>query len=270
MKRAWVEIRDKPHYRSEAFEAGLRACGYHVLMRQSPPRDPAPGDVFVIWNRYSTNEQAADRWEAAGGTVLVAENGYCGRDGEDRQYYAIARHGHNGSGTWEAGGAERWERLGLELRPWRAAGEHVLVAPNRHFGMRGLAMPQGWAESVVQQLRRHTRRPVRVRPHPNDSPPVRPLAEDLTGCWAVVIWASSVGVHALLAGVPVIACAPWWICRAAAGADVSTIEAPALPERRPAFERLAWAQWSVDEIAHGEPFRLLLSAAGQGEVAAAV
>jgi hypothetical protein len=27
--KAWVEIRDRPQYRLEAFEAGLKACGYH-------------------------------------------------------------------------------------------------------------------------------------------------------------------------------------------------------------------------------------------------
>lgn len=270
MKRAWVEIRDKPHYRSEAFEAGLKACGFHVLMRQSPPRPPAPGDVYVIWNRYSDKEQCADRWEKSGGAVLVAENGYCGQDAAGRQLYALARHGHNGSGSWESGGAERWAGLGLELAQWRSSGQHILVAPNRSFGSRQMAMPQGWGEEAVKQLRRFTKRPVRLRPHQNNGPEIRPLADDLANCWAVVIWASTVGVKALLAGVPVISMAPHWICKAAAGARLDEIENPPMPERRGAFERLAWAQWTVDEISRGEPFAALLSGARQGEVAAAV
>jgi hypothetical protein len=270
VKRAYCDIREKPEYRAEAFISGLKANGFHVLHRQLPAEPPKPGDVLVIWNRYSVQEQTADTWEKQGGTVLVAENGYCGRDANGHQLYALAVHGHNGSGTWRAGGPERWERLGLELKPWRARGEHVLVCPNRHFGMKDLAMPVGWEQETVKRLRQHTKRPVRVRPHPQNSAPAVPLAAELERCHAVVVWASSAGVHALLAGVPVIALSKWWICKAAASPDVSTVEAPPPPERRPVFERLAWAQWTVEEIARGEPFAHLLSAARQSEIAAAV
>lgn len=269
MKRAYCDIKDQPNYRGDAFKAGLVANGFHVLMRQLPAEPPRPGDVLVLWNRYSDRELTADKWESQGGTVLVAENGYCGRDAKGIQYYAISRHGHNGSGTWPKGGAERWESLGLELKPWRSAGEHVLVCPNRHFGMKGLAMPIDWEQTTLKKLRQHTKRPVRLRPHPNNSAPARPLAADLENCWAVVIWASSTGVHALLAGIPVIATSPWWIVKSAASTRLDEIEAPQQPDRLPAFQRLAWAQWSIEEIASGEPFRQLLSGTGQGEVAQA-
>lgn len=269
MKRAFVDIREQPHYRTDAFYAGLKASGFHVLPRQLPADGPRPGDVLVIWNRYSDKELTADKWERLGGTVLVAENGYCGRDAAGRQFYALAIHGHNGSGRWNGGGPERWGALGLAIRPWRVAGEHVLVCPNRHFGMKGFAMPQNWERETVAQLRRFTKRPVRVRPHPNGGTPERPLAADLENCWAVVIWASSCGVHALLAGVPVIATAPWWILKPAASMRLDEVEAPAMPPRQEHFERLAWAQWSIEEITSGAPFRHLLSGPGQGQVAAA-
>lgn len=272
MKRAWCDIKPHPHYRAGAFEAGLRACGFHVLMRQLPADPPQPGDVLVIWNRYSDRELTADKWEKHGGTVLVAENGYCGRDAQGIQHYALARHGHNGSGEWPDGGPERWQGLGIGMRPWRLDGTHVLVCPNRHFGMKGLAMPVDWEKRTVAELRRFTKRPVRVRPHPGNDKPARELAADLQNCWAAVIWASSAGVHALLAGIPVFALSPWWICKTAAQPSLADIEAPALePDLRPAaFARLAWAQWTVEEIARGDAFRHLLPAARQAEVAAAV
>jgi hypothetical protein len=284
VKRAWCDIREKPHYRAEAFEAGLRACGFHVLMRQLPSAPPAPGDVLVLWNRYSDREQAGDRWEQQGGTVLVAENGYIGRDAAGHQLYALARHGHNGSGEWDPGGPERWQALGVELKAWREGGEHILVAPNRHFGMKGLAMPYGWENEIVKRLRAVTKRPIRVRPHPQNAPAARPLSEDLENCFAMVIWASSAGVHALAAGVPVVSCSPWWILKNAAlerAEDVEMFAAVGPWERmaadvtrRVGFERLAWAQWSVEELARGDPFQHLLRAdvlpaAGQAQVAQA-
>lgn len=258
--RACCLIRNQPVYRREAFVAGLEAAGYQVLNRLY---DTRPGDVLVIWNRYGEVEQHADRWEAQGGTVIVAENGYVdpGRHSE-RSWYALAVGGHNGQGRWPHGEG-RWSRiaprLGAEVKPWRAQGDHILVCPNRVFGRRGYVMPGDFAPSVKHHLARMTKRPVRIRPHPGNEAPAVPLEQDLANCWAVVIWASSAGVHALLAGVPVVCIAPAWILRQAASTRLDETPAPAMPERGAALERLAWAQWHIEEIASGEPFRRLLS-----------
>ena len=270
MPRAYCTIRDAPHYRRAAFDAGLRACGFtvHDFL---PSQPPGPGDVMVIWNRYGDKEPAADTWEKQGGTVIVAENGYIGRDAQGRQHYALAIHGHNGSGRWSVGGPERWAALGIDLKPWRLEGEHVLVCPNRSFGTRTTAMPHDWERKSVLELRKHTKRPIRVRPHPGSSAPARLLADDLVNAWCVVIWASSCGVHALAAGIPVICTAPHWICKAAADLDWLTLNQACVRDRRQeAFERMAWAQWTVDEIASGKPFRYLLSDSRQAESCAAV
>lgn len=279
MKRAFVTIKETPHYRHDAFCSGLRAEGFHVEPRL-PDKPPSAGDVMLIWNRYSSNELTADKWESQGGTVLVAENGYCGRDAAGHQLYALAIHGHNGSGTWpgrrgnrqdetETYGA-RWRALGIPLGAARLGGEHILVCPNRHFGMKGLAMPTDWEPSILKRLRQVTKRPIRVRPHPNGNPPATPLAADLENCHAVVIWASSAGVHALIAGVQVFCTSPWWILKSIASDRLQDIDLHCIHEREPAFERLAWAQWTVEEISLGIAFRHLLSPAGQAQVAAPV
>lgn len=264
---AYCLIRPLPHYRLDAFVAGLKAAGYQVTVGVCGKVNP--GDVLLIWNRYGSNEQLADDFERRGGTVLVAENGYIGRDAAGRQHYALAIHGHNGRGQWHPGGTERWVQLGIELKPWRADGEHILVCPNRPFGMRGFEMPVHWARDTVERLRRHTKRPIRVRPHPGNwqqQTPQVPLAEDLANAWAVVVWSSSAGVHALAAGIPVWCTAPWWILKPAAQDDLRQIEhRPDMrPDRFAAFSRLAWAQWTVDEIARGDAFRHLLRHPGQG------
>jgi len=258
VRRAYVQIKETPHYRRDAFCAGLKANAFH-LENRLPSTPPAPGDVLVIWNRYSDKELTADLWERQGGTVLVAENGYIGRDAAGHQLYAISVHGHNGSGTWPAGDGARWAGLGVELQAWREGGEHILMCPNRHFGMKGLAMPVDWGARTLKALRALTKRTIRVRPHPDGNPPERSLAEDLANCHAMVIWASSAGVHALVAGVPVFCTSPWWILKAAASDRLQDIEQPMRGERQAAFERLAYAQWTVEEIALGVPFAHLLA-----------
>jgi hypothetical protein len=254
---AYSLIRRQPHYRHEAFLSGLAAAGYEV--RPGAPWWPAgPGHVLVIWNRYGDVERIADRFEKEGGTVLVAENGYLGKSGISPRdqahagvtgdtYYALSRHAHNGRGQWPEGGPGRWDALGITLQPVRSDGDYVLICPNRSFGMAGGIMPEQWADRIAAELKNER---VRIRHHPGNHRSPVPLEHDLAGAKRVVIWSSSVGIQALLLGVEVDCRAPWWICKAAA----NSVE----DARLPALQRMAWAQWTVDEIASGEPFRRLL------------
>lgn len=226
----------------EAFRTGLSAVGYRV--------DDAKPDVTVVWigeRKYS------------GGKTLYAENGYWSPP--DEPYVALAVDGHNGAGTWPKGCKERLERLQIPVKPWRTEGKHILVCEsgkNGHY-----PPPKDWTKRTVEILKRHTDRPIRVRPHPGmwkllpEHPDVS-LAKDLENAWACVIWHTVAGVRALAWGIPVIYTAPHWICEGAAGNCLTQIENPPMPDRLPAFERLASAQWSLSEIASGEPFRVLL------------
>jgi len=256
--KAYCLIRQGPHYRHEAFVAGLKACGYEVVCG-FPGGTIGRDDVLVIWNRYGANHQLAERFERAGAAVLVAENGYLGRDRDGIQYYALARGGHNGSGTWPDGGVERWARLGVDLKPWRDGGDYILVAPNRNFGSPTMVMPVGWGERTAKALEAAGHK-VRLRLHPGTKKPERSLEEDLAGARAVVIWASSVGVHALVAGVPVVCESQYWICRSAAYRAWNKDEADdeMRLDRFGAMRRMAWAQWTIEELAAGEPFRRLV------------
>lgn len=241
---AYNLIRQQPHYRREAFTAGLMAVGFHVVVGSCGPAKP--GDVLVIWNRYGHLEQQADRFEAQGGTVLVAENAYLGADRDNRQIYALARHAHNGRGQWFPGGPERFQQLGIDLQPMRAGGDYALIAPNRSFGMQGGVMPAEWADRLARQLRDRGES-IRIRLHPGNGPALVPLEQDLAGASRVEIWSSSVGVAALVAGIPVVSHAPWWICK---GWEQRGREA--------VLNDLAWAQWTVEDIADGTAFRHLL------------
>lgn len=254
--KAYCMIRSDPVYRQAAFMQGLSAAGFDAHARS--PSQASPGDVLVIWNRYGSWHEIAVQFEKTGGTVLVAENGYCANDRKNRTRYALARAGHNGSGWWFLGGPERWESLGIELAPWRVEGPgHVLVCPNRSFGMPGFVMDPRWPERVVAKLRKCGRE-IKVRAHPGNDLPKIPLERDLAGAWAMVIWSSSAGVESLIRGVPVFCEAPWWVCKGASRSIDQSLEPLCSDQARlQAMHRLAWAQWHVEEIAKGEPFQHL-------------
>lgn len=265
-------IRERPCYRRDAFVAGLRAAGHEV--RLGGPIKFDKQTLLVIWNRYSSNHVIAEQVEKGGGRVLVAENGYVGRGGGTPKfdvyteeggtrdhYYAIAEGWHNGGGKWPSGGSERWDALGIELKPWRKEGEYILVCPNRSFGVPGRMMHPSWPEQTVAKVRKEKSTPVRFRPHPGNDKPKRLLEQDLVGASSVVIWSSSAGVHALINGIPVVCEAPHWICKDATFKSLKQLDVlgAGYAEREQALHRMAWAQWTVEEITSGEPFRRLLA-----------
>lgn len=266
--RAYNCLRAAPWYRRQAFDEGLKRAGYEVF--PGPPTSSARGDLLLVWNRYGNSHEQASRFERGGGTVLVCENGYLNGDGgspkfavhprgpKPTDYYAIGMGFHNDAGRVPAGGPERWTALGVSLKPWRQDGGHILVCANRSFGVAERVMPQDWAVRTAERLKKITKRPVRVRLHPGNDAPRTPLQRDLEGAWAMVIWSSSSGVHALVEGIPVFCLAPYWIAKGATCADLGLVDTPPLPDRLPALQRMAWGQWQLQEVEAGMAFRLLL------------
>lgn len=268
--RAFCAIREQPYYRRSAFVSGLKAAG-HTVVSNWPTR-LGEDFLFVLWNRYGTGHEQAKCVEATGGKVIVAENGYVGEGGgtpkfqvhpegpQPHHYYSLACSHHNGGGDWRVGGAERLQNLKLHVKPWRQDGDYILVCPNRSFGVPERMMHPDWAERCAAKLKRKTDMPVRIRMHPGNSDPRVPLEADLRGAACVVIWSSSVGVHALIEGIPVVCEAPYWICKSASsdGLDLNRND----EAREQALQAMSWAQWRCEEIERGEPFRHLLPAAG--------
>ena len=267
--QAYCLIRNQPWYRCEAFVAGLESAGHRTQLKR--PSHPSKNTLLVIWNRYGEWHEIASTVEAAGGKVIVAENGYLGIGGtspkfdvhphgpKDWHYYALAMSHHNGGGAWPDGDGSRWDALKIELKPWRESNKgYLLICPNRSFGVPGRMMHPDWAQRKADALRkRFPGVEVRVRAHPGNNSPARPLSEDLLGARAVYVWSSTAGLHSLIDGIPTFSDAPFWVAKEAAWKDFE--DSP--PDRLPVFQRLAWAQWTLREIYAGIPFRHLLPAA---------
>ena len=127
-----------------------------------------------------------------------------------------------------------------------------------------MASPPLWHDDATARLKRITRRPILFRAHPNSrlfprlAQAQAPLGGALAKAHAVVTWAGSIAVQALIAGVPVCYEAPHIVCAGACARGIAQIDAPSLPDRLPALECVAWAQWRVSEIESGAAFRWLI------------
>jgi hypothetical protein len=232
-----------------AISKGLESLGYTISLR--PQEKPTTKDVLVLWNRLPTHEPHAREYERVGARVLVFEHSWIGLEG----VYACCLGHHNGAGTWHIGSERRWPSFGIEVKPWRTEGDHILVVPQRGMGVAPVAMPRGWTSDVLARLAPITKRPIVVR-YPQDR--IHPFEPELRGAHAVVTWASGAGVKAIINGVPVFYEMPHWIGAYAAINGLTSLELPYLGERDTFFHRLSWAMWRAEEIERGEPFKWLL------------
>jgi hypothetical protein len=250
MPTAWLHMRDQVHYRRDAFVAGLTRCGFKIG-RGAPVAPVERGDILVTWNRYGQSHRAAQEFERRKQHVIVAENGYLGVEFRGVRWYALALSHHNGAGKWPVGGAERWASLGVDLQPWRAEGETVIL-PQRGIGPPGVAMPLRWPSEVA--------RLGRVRKHPGAKDAGVPLERDLAKAGQVITWGSGAAIKALAMGIPVFHAFSQWIGALGARPLAQIAKGPRRDDaaRLAMFERLAWAMAPVDEIASGEAIKRLL------------
>jgi hypothetical protein len=238
--RAWLNLRYTLADRVAAFRRGLERLGFEVIPGSTTT--PADGDVLVTWNRIGSGQASAQAFEARGLPVLVAENAAWGNDFGGGRWYSLARSYHNTAGCFPLGGPERWDALGVEPAPWRAGGEEVVILAQRSIGSPPVAMPRDWPERALLATGG------RIRRHPGTKP-CTPLEADLARAREVVTWGSGAAIKALLWGIPVRSAMPNWI-----GEQDNTDAG-----RLAMFRRLAWAQWTLAEIASGDPFERLLA-----------
>lgn len=255
MPNAVVMLREAPHYRRDAFREGLANAGYSLVAHLP---QPTPDDVLVIWNRYAHWHDEAKRWEAAGARVIVAENGYLGREWRDDIWYSMALGHHNGHGSWPIGEPARARRLfNGYLHHWRLNNGPVVLLGQRGIGVSPVIAPPRFWSNTLHDLQRQ-RIPVVFRQHPGNDPDQLGLEAVLRDARAAVTWSSGAAIKALLFGVPVYHGLPTWIGALAAKRYTAPLTEPFIGDRWPMLERLAWAMWNLQEIQSGAAFDHLL------------
>jgi hypothetical protein len=256
---ACLLVRDQPPYRRSAFEKGLRAIGYDVDSRIRPEVD----NILVIWNRYSMFDAVARDYERRKGRVLIAENGYLGRDWNEKHWYALGRNQHNTMSDFQFGDPARVEQIGIQCQPWREGGKEIVILETRNIGTDAVREPLGWSRHMFLKIKEASKYSVRIRKHPGENKCVA-LEQDLRDARAVVTWGSGGALKALMWGIPVFYGYENWI-GAEAGHFVSLqtvakdkIDIPRYGERDKTMRRIAWAMWNTEEIERGACFTWLL------------
>lgn len=261
-----IVIARYPHHRfhAEALLDGLRRHG--IAARIYSEHSLVEEEVVACWGW-----RLGGRLRLAGKQVLVMEHGFIDR----ATFVSLGWNGLNGRATFPpAGDSPRFERLFHErLRPWSSAGEYALIIGqvDEDMAVAHTSLPSFYSTCV--EWCREQALEVRFRPHPETLRAGEALQADraptlagtldaaLAGAEVVLTFNSNVGVDSLLHGKPTVALDHGSM---AFGIAASTFEVQLEPDRRPWAERIAWCQWSIDELRDGSAWshaRLALDSA---------
>lgn len=272
----------------EAFVAGAQAQGARVLLQRQC--EVVPGRLAVILGWVGTKIRGAHiqlrrdviDHQRVSKNLIMPIDGSCFKFVDDHSQflrYSLDGVFYNRDRYANANStASKWNQiqqvLGLQLQPWRAQGDHVLVCLQRDGGwsMKGTDMT-AWTVNTVRRLRELTTRPIVIRAHPKhridlsvlsglgavrQSLDGTDLTQDLAGAWAAVFYNSSASVAAVLAGIPVFAtdddCVAWRM----ANPDLAQIENPCMPAREQWLYDLSAAHWTDAESSSGAIYRHFL------------
>jgi hypothetical protein len=151
---------------------------------------------------------------------------------------------------------ERFKKLGVEVKPWRRDGRHVVVVTqSEHFMKEVAGWPGGvtsWQEYVTTVLSKNTDRPIEVRHWSRDKAGhAASLRRAFAGAWAVVTHASAAANEALLDGIPVFLTGQCPALKMGLS-QLEMIEHPRRPDGREEWAAgLAARQWTIEELKAG-------------------
>jgi hypothetical protein len=221
----------------------------------------------VVWG-WRKGKLLRDR----GHEVLVMERGYIG----DRfAYTSLAWNGLNGHGRFPEVPVDDGTRFKsmASMKPWKKGGDYVLLMGQvpGDASLQGRDMMPWYSQSAMQAQNAYEM-PVKFRPHPGvvkrgltqnpkfTEPSVGTLEEALDGAAIVLTWNSNSSVDAVLAGVPTVTMDKGSMAWEVSAHRIGDI---VRPEREKWANRLAWCQWSWDEIISGVAVKPALEAMWQ-------
>ena len=153
----------------KAFVAGCHAIG----MTCTPNSQTADAAVIwsVVWNgRMRQNRQVYEHYRNQGKPVFVLEVGTLKRN----TTWKLGINNTNGEGIFANDGnfiPNREKLLDLHLKPVKNQRKsEILIACQHQLSQQWQDMPNtnAWIDQIVEKIRRFSRRPIVIRPHPRN------------------------------------------------------------------------------------------------------
>jgi len=273
----WPEhgpLNSKPIFK--AFIESLQNAGDEVYVNKS-----VNADVAVIWSvlwrgRMEKSRTVWETYRSQNKPVVVLEVGGLRRN----KSFKIGINGINRKADFanQDFDDKRWPLFKHTFKPWNPTGDMIVICGQHDASeqWKGLPKMQQWVENQIQEIRKHTTRPILVRPHPRNNigfpkdkyknVKVRLPKRDFTTyddtdfkatlsrTWAVVNHSSNPAMEAVINGIPVFVSEDS-LCHDVGNLGYADINTPAMPNRLKWANQLAYTEWFEEEIREGTPWK---------------
>ena len=159
-------LNSKPIF--EAFIHSLKSSGEQVFVDEN-----IEADVCVIWSvlwfgRMSGYRNIFHQYRNKNRPVVVLEVGGLRRN----KSFKIGINGVNRKADFanQNFDSARWHKFDHEIKPWRDNGNEIIILGQHDRSEQWAGMPamSKWIEQQILEIRKHTDRPIHVRPHPRN------------------------------------------------------------------------------------------------------
>ena len=274
----------------------------YELITDFDPNKIYEADCYYQTNMLKPKFMHGDRYKYQGSKyeyVLSTKKPFIVSESEPfREYPGWLRFGWNDYG-WSYGnfnninvGPERWNKFesttGIKIKDWDSLGDNILIMGQKEGDSAlvrlynaGYSSFYDWVEYVVKELRKHTDRPIVVRPHPRgagkslnsfsrrmvkyNNVSITPnitrggnqggqgLDQDLKNAYCVVTFNSLSSVEAVTRGIPVFAldggCMTWPIAHKSLSQIENINYDIDIEEWK---NKIAYTFWNKQEVKFGE------------------
>ena len=179
----------------------------------------------------------------------------------DNHYWRICRNKIHASYIRDCK-PDRFEKFGLKIKAPNFKGSYILVCPSS-AGINNYLDRPNWTEETVEQIKRYTDRPIRIREKPRGrgtsgpSEATVPLSEDLKDAWVCVTSCSISAVEAQCMGIPTI-CDEKSFALPVSANHLNDIENPFFVGAEEWLYSLAYQQFTPEEFENGKAVEILI------------
>lgn len=255
---------------ADAVLMGARRHGHTTEVIALQP-EPVVGDYHIACMVGVKSRALYQLHQKEGVPVAYFDKGYCRQKREGGvggwQYWRFSINQHHPTNRLATlrQPTDRLDDLGLDVRPWRVGGQHVLIAGSsaKYHEFYGLRDPTHYARNLIKALHGLTARPLVYRPKPSwrDAVPIKgaqfstrgSIDDALTNAWALVTHGSNACFEAVVSGIP---------CVILGNAVALPLSSPSLEhvvkpriasdaERRQWLANIAYYQWTMAELSSG-------------------
>lgn len=243
----------------ERVGAHIKTNGGQVIYHDPAKMDALPDNIIPIVGCHPELRSRIDHWTETKREFIYWDRGYAKRifatwlprPARGSGYYRWTRNAFQMRTIREVP-KDRWKEIDIPTMAWSGAGRHIVIAkPSATYD--AFHRTHDWLDKTVEELKRHTDRPLVIR---EKLSPIS-LAAELEGAHALVTHQSNAAIEAVIFGCPVFV-DPGSAAALVGRTDLSLIETPIYPERKPWLWSLAYSQFSEDELCNGVLWRHLI------------